>query len=183
MILKSTGTFFRKTSGGRRVPGKLNSRSQFEEPLRGQGSVPFILVLEEHEYIPPALFPHQLQPVLQLLIAVIEPPQPQITPIPGRNKWYPKIVVRLGDAQRGLMIAQQPEDLFLEPRLMAKFKRNSTLRRQQSKKVAQPRHILLQVRRQLKKQRPQALLQRPGGLTDREKDLLRPYILDSIVKD
>jgi len=60
--------------------------------------------------------------------------RPQIAPVPGRNKGYLKIVLRLGYAQRRQMAARQPEDLFVEPRLMAELKRRAELRRQQREK-------------------------------------------------
>src|SRR5688572_6971743 len=65
------------------------------------------------------------------------------------------------------MIAQQRKDLFVEPRRMAELERCAALRRQQREKLAQPRCILLEVRRQLKQQWSQALLQRLDNFEQR----------------
>src|SRR5258707_14216236 len=74
--------------------------TQLQKPLRHLWPLTFILVFEEHERIPPVLFPHPLYPCLQLCIAIFGPPQPQIAPISGRHERNLQSVLGLGEAQR-----------------------------------------------------------------------------------
>src|SRR5215469_10465584 len=104
------------------MPRQLASgslRCQLQISLRHSRPFAFILVLEEYEGIPPALFLYPIHPHLELPIVVVGSPQAQIAPIRGRHKWNLKVVLGVRDAQRGVMIAQQSENLVVEPRRMA----------------------------------------------------------------
>src|SRR5437867_4585204 len=135
---------------------------QLEKPSGHLRPFAFLLVLEKDEGILPVLLTHALHPRLQLYIAIVRPPQSQIAPIRRRYERNLKIVFRFGYAQRRPMIAQQAENLVVEPRLMAELECRRAVWRQQRKKLAQPWRVLPQKRWQLEQQRPQAVLQRPG---------------------
>ena len=56
-----------------------------------------------------------------------------------------KIALGLGDAQCCLVLAQEAEDLVVEPRLMAEFEGRAALGWQEREEITQPRDVLLQV--------------------------------------
>src|SRR6266581_640280 len=72
--------------GEGRVRGHANSNGsgslgQLQEPPGHLRPLAFLLVLEKDERVPPVLLTHPLPPRLQLRIAIIGTPQPQIAPI------------------------------------------------------------------------------------------------------
>src|SRR5262249_16692013 len=102
--------------------------------------------------VAPVLLLRLFDPRLQSPFVVIGPPQTQTAPIGGRHDRNFKTVLVVGNAQRGVMIAQQAEDLVVEPRRMTELKRHATRQGQQTEKGTQPWHILLESRWQLKQQ-------------------------------
>ena len=104
-------------------PG-LAGACQRHEALREPGRGALVLVLEEHERVAPGLCPHRAQPGARAphrrsrdAAAAGSPSRPSAT------NGISELVLRLGDAQRRVMFAQQCEDLFVEPRLMAELER------------------------------------------------------------
>ncbi len=76
------------------------------------------------------------------------------------------------------MSPQAGEHLLVEPALVAKLEGRRRPVLEQAQKTLQPRHILLEIRRQLEQQRPEFFLQNPGHaqkVSRRLVDLFQPF--------
>ena len=85
----------------------------------------FLLVLEKHKGIFPLLTAYLADPTLQIRVAVLHLAQPQISPVRGCDKRRIIAHFPMRDAIGDLSIAQEIENLIVEPRFMAKLKRKA----------------------------------------------------------
>src|SRR6185503_3414322 len=81
--------------------GRNRLARELDEASRQLGSLAFVLVLEEHERLLPALRPHPRAPVAKLVVGVVLSPQSQVAPARGRYQGRRRALVALGQTTAG----------------------------------------------------------------------------------
>src|SRR5262249_52974132 len=87
---------------------------QLLKSLSNPRPLAFIVVVEDHEEIPPALSPHPFDPSLQVVVTVIGPTQPHVAPIRMRLLEGFEVTFAVDDTWGRTMIAKQPQNLIVE---------------------------------------------------------------------
>src|SRR6185437_2439298 len=143
------------------IARSISLARQFDEAGRELGTSPSIFMLEKHVGFAPALRPKPLDPIAELLVAVVFAPQTHVAPRGGADQFGAWGIVGVGDAQRARMGAKATEHVVVEPALVSELERRRILDKPQES--FEPREILLEIRRQLKQQRPAPVLQGRRG--------------------
>jgi hypothetical protein len=102
--------------------------------------------------------PDPLPPLVEPLLGVGRPAETKIDEA-GRHDERGRSLVGVVDAESRGAAAQDPVDLVREPRLVSKLERSRHPRRQLGEKCREPGVVSLQVRRQLKEEDTQPLLE------------------------
>src|SRR5687767_4143310 len=97
------------------TPARRDLVGQLEKRRRELWPLALVLVLEEYERVAPGLRAQLLHPRLQLRGGVVGAPQAEVAPVGGRDEGDLEVVLGFGDAQRDVVVAQQAEDLVVEP--------------------------------------------------------------------
>ncbi len=110
-------------------------------------------MLEEDVRVAPRLPHHRLRPRVERRRVVVEAVQPEIAPGRRAQRRAGEVVL-FRDAHRHVAIAERGHHVLVEPALVAELEHELAVRRQQPEERLQPIDILLQVRRELKEDRP-----------------------------
>src|SRR6185503_9470931 len=147
--------FARSVAESLRVPSSSFTRAlgaELRQASRQVRPLPFFLVLQEHVGVVPRLLADAARPRAQLLVAEVLAPKPEVAPVGGGDERYDGPLSGVGDAERRALCAQEIVHLVVEPRRVPELDGCPPPLGHVVEETLQPRHVLLEIRRQLEEE-------------------------------